>query len=54
VHTGFRWGKMMETDHLEHTGIGEGIILKWILKKWVEGQDQWQAFVDVVMNLQVP
>ena len=43
----------METDHLEHTGICGRIILKWILQTWVEGQEQWQALVDVVMNLWV-
>jgi hypothetical protein len=32
VHTGFWWGNLRETGHLEDLNIDEGIILKWIFK----------------------
>jgi hypothetical protein len=38
VHTGFWWGDLREGDHLEGPGV-DGIILKWILKKWNGGMD---------------
>jgi hypothetical protein len=34
VHTGFRWGKLWERDHVEDLDINWSIILKWIFKKW--------------------
>ena len=37
MHTGSWWGDMREGDHLEYPGIDDGMILKWILKKWGEG-----------------
>jgi len=34
IHTGFRWGDLMETAHLEDLGVDGKIILNWIFKKW--------------------
>jgi hypothetical protein len=34
AHTGFWWGDLRDTDHLEDEGIGGRIILKLALKKW--------------------
>jgi hypothetical protein len=28
------WGNLREGDHLEESGVGDRIILKWILEKW--------------------
>jgi hypothetical protein len=61
-HTGFWWGNLRERDHLEDPGIDGMIILNWIFEKWLgEGrhwidltQDRCWAFVNAVMNLQVP
>jgi hypothetical protein len=33
VLTGFRWGDLKESDHLEDVGIDGSIIIKWIFKK---------------------
>jgi hypothetical protein len=33
VPIGFCWGNMRDRDHFEDLGI-DGIILKWIFKKW--------------------
>jgi hypothetical protein len=33
VYKEFWWGELRERDQLEDLGI-EGIILKWIFKKW--------------------
>jgi hypothetical protein len=38
VHTASWWGDLREEDHLEDTGV-DGIILKWIFKKWDVGMD---------------
>jgi hypothetical protein len=32
VYIWFRWGNLMERDHLGDLGIDERIILKWIFK----------------------
>jgi hypothetical protein len=34
LHTGFRWGDLMEGDRLEDADIDGRIILNWILRKW--------------------
>jgi len=34
VRTGFGWGDLMETGHLENTGLDGRIILKWIFMEW--------------------
>jgi len=34
VYTGFWWGNLMETNHLEDPGIVGRIILRWIFRKW--------------------
>jgi len=33
VHTGFWWGKLMESEHLEDPGVDVIIILKRIFRK---------------------
>ena len=33
AHTGFWWGNMRETDHLEDPSIDGRIILRWIFRK---------------------
>jgi len=54
---------MRERDHLEDTGVDRRIILRWIFRKWNGGMDwidlvqdrnSWRAFVNAVMNFQVP
>jgi len=37
VCTGFWWGNLRETDHLDDPGIDGRIILRWIFRKWNEG-----------------
>jgi hypothetical protein len=32
VHRGLWWGNLREGDHLEDTGVGVRVILKWIFK----------------------
>jgi hypothetical protein len=46
---------MKERDHLEDSGVDGRIILRWIFRKWNEGnmdwielaqdRDRWRAFV---------
>jgi len=64
VYTGFWWGNMSERDHWGEPGVDGRIILRWILREWdvgvwtgiklAEDRDRWRAFVNAVMNLQVP
>ena len=63
MHTEIWWGNLREGDHLEHVGVDERIILKWIFEKWDEvmeyiyltqNRDSWRALVNAVLNLQVP
>jgi hypothetical protein len=53
---------LREGDHLGDLGV-DGIILKWIFKKWDGGmewielaqdRDRWRTLVNAVMNLRVP
>jgi hypothetical protein len=37
VYTGFGWGNLREREHLEHPGVDERIILRYIFRKWVVG-----------------
>ena len=30
----FRWGNLMERDHLEDSGVDGRKILRWIFRKW--------------------
>jgi len=62
VHAGFWWGNLRERDHLEDPDI-DGKITELLFRKWDGGmdwidlardRDWWQAFVNMVMNLQVP
>jgi hypothetical protein len=39
VRTGFWWGNLRGSDHLEDLVIDGGIILKWIFKKLDVGMD---------------
>jgi hypothetical protein len=57
------WGDLREGDHLEDHNMDGKIILNLIFKKWngntdwidpAQGRDWWRAFVNTVMNLQVP
>ena len=50
-----------ERDHLEDPGVDGRMILRWILRKWdggvndwfdlVQGRDRWQALENAVMNI---
>jgi hypothetical protein len=63
VYTGFWWGNLRETDHLEDPDVDRRIILRRSLgsgmwgMNWVDlarDRDSWRALVNVVMTLQVP
>ena len=64
VHTGALWKQLRKRDHMEDLGEDGRIILKKYLKDmgwegvdWTDlaqGRDKWSAFVNTVMNLQVP
>jgi hypothetical protein len=63
AYTGFWWGNLRERDYWGDSGVGERIILRWILRKldgvmdWFElaqDRDRRRAFVNAVMNLRVP
>jgi hypothetical protein len=38
VYAGFWWENLRVKDHLEDSGIEGRIILRWIFRKWDEGQ----------------
>ena len=42
-YTGFWCGNLRERDHLEDSGIGGRIILRWIFRKWDGGYGLDQA-----------
>jgi hypothetical protein len=51
---------MEETTHSQELGIDRRIILEWLFGKWVggcgldaSGRVQWQALVNMIMNLWV-
>jgi hypothetical protein len=37
VRTGFGWGTVKVSEHLEHLVMNGKAIFKWILKNWIEG-----------------
>jgi len=37
LNTGFIWGNLRETHHLEDPGVDGRIILGWIIRKWDVG-----------------
>jgi len=37
VCRGFCWGNLSEREHLEDSGVGRRIILRWIFRKWDVG-----------------
>jgi len=37
VLTEFRWGNLVESNHLEDLDTQEKILLKGILRSWIEG-----------------
>jgi len=37
AYTGFWWGNLRETNHLEEPGVDGMIILRWIFGRWDEG-----------------
>jgi hypothetical protein len=39
-------GEERERVHLEHLGVGERIILKWVLKKW-NGSRDWVVWFGI-------
>jgi hypothetical protein len=64
VYTGVWWGNLRERDHLGDPGVDGRVILREIFGKWDVGNwpgSSWlrigigvRAFVNAVMNLQVP
>jgi len=61
VHT--EWGDLIESDDLGDLGVNGRVILKCIFNRWNGGvdwidlaqdTDRFPAFVNAVMNLQLP
>jgi hypothetical protein len=40
VYTWFWWGNLRAKDHLEDSGVGGRIILRWIMREW-DGSLEW-------------
>jgi hypothetical protein len=62
MHTKFWLENLKGKHHLKELGIDGKAILEWILKNGLEecglesseDRDQWQAVVNMVMNIHVP
>jgi hypothetical protein len=57
VYTGFWWGNLRKSGHLEDAGVDGRIILRWVWggMDWnylAQDRDRWQAILHAVMNLQ--
>ena len=61
MHTGFWWGNLTETDHLEDSRVDGRIVFKWI-KTWAgghglnlpgSGEGRWPVIVNEGINLRV-